>query len=180
MTIYKDLIAILNNADVLASSGPVIINHWDAIVFRIEITDIGLTEATAIFPAQQVAEIIKEHPFSLGSARITEIKIKEGTVTVNSTSTLPDTGRIIYNIPSLKLESSSFTSLNIIPPSNNGEFPSYSYNLDGYILDLKGKQGRSGGDTVNTIYTEFFAFIDSSGGLVYLNHTDSFLFLIKS
>jgi hypothetical protein len=61
-----------------------------------------------------------------------------------------------------------------VPPSNNGEFTSNSYNLDGYILDLKGKQGRNGGDTVNTIYTEFFAFIDSSGGLVHLNQTDSF------
>ena len=174
MSINKDLVAILNNVDVLASSAPVVINHWDAIVFTIEIIDIGLTDATAIFPAQQVAEIIKEHPFDMRSARITEIKIKEGTVTVNSTSTLPDTGRIIYNVPSLKLEGSSFTSENIVPPSNNGEFTSNSYNLDGYILDLKGKQGRNGGDTVNTIYTEFFAFIDSSGGLVHLNQTDSF------
>ena len=174
MSINKDLVAILNNVDVLASSSPIVINHWDAIVFTIEIIDIGLTEATAIFPAQQVAEIIKEHPFDMGSARITEIKIKEGTVTINSTSTLPDTGRIIYSVPSLKLEGSSFTSENIVPPSNNGEFTSNSYNLDGYILDLKGKKGRSGGDTVNTIYTEFFSFIDSSGGLVYLNQTDSF------
>lgn len=174
ISINKDLVAILNNVDVLASPAPVIINHWDAIVLTIEIMDIGLTEATAIFPAQQVAEIIKEHPFNMGSARITEIKIKEGIVTVNSTSTLPDTGRIIYNIQSLKLEGSSFSSENIVPPSNNGEFTSNSYNLDGYILDLKGKQGRSGGDTINTIYTEFFAFIDSSGGLVHLNQTDSF------
>ena len=174
MSINKDLIAILNNIDVLASSAPVIINHWDAIVLTIEIIDISLTDATAIFPAQQVAEIIKEHPFSLGNARITEIKIKEGTVTVNSTSTLPDTGRIYYNIPSLTLGGNTFSSLNIVPPSNNGEYTSYKYNLDGYILDLKGKQGRSGGDTVNTIYTEFFAFIDSSGGLVHLNQTDSF------
>jgi len=174
VSINKDLNAILNNVDVLESNGPVIINHWDAIVLTVQITDIGLTNATTIFPEQQVAEILKEHYLNLEEARIEEIKIKKGTVTVSSTSTLPDTGRISYNIPSLTLEGNSFSSLNIVPPNSNGLFTTYNYELDGYTLNLKGKPERIGGDTVNTIYTEFFAFIDSSGGLVNLNQTDSF------
>ncbi len=174
VSINKDLNAILNNVDVLESNGPVIINHWDAIVLTVQITDIGLTNATTIFPEQQVAEILKEHYLNLEKARIEEIKIKKGTVTVSSTSTLPDTGRISYNIPSLTLEGNSFSSLNIVPPNSNGLFTTYNYELDGYTLNLKGKPERIGGDTVNTIYTEFFAFIDSSGGLVNLNQTDSF------
>ncbi len=173
-TINKDLIAILSNIDIMASNGPVIINHWDAIVLDLEIKDIGFTDATAIFPEQRVAEILKEHYIDIGSAEIEKIKIDKGSVRVNSTSTLPDTGRIDYNIPSLTRNGKSFTSANIIPPSNNGGFTSYDYNLDGYDIDLTGQNGRYGGDTINTIYTEFFAFVDSSGELVNINQNDSF------
>ena len=96
-----DIIGILNNMDLNASNGPVSINYSDAIITRITISDIGLNEATAIFPEQQLTEILKEHSFNFGSAQIQEIGIKEGTVSVNVLSTLPN-GKMIYNIPSLK------------------------------------------------------------------------------
>ena len=39
------------------------------------ISDIGITEATAIFPEQQLTEKFREHTFDLGVAEIKEIGI---------------------------------------------------------------------------------------------------------
>ena len=87
--------------DINASNGPVLINYDDAIITNVNISDIGITEATAIFPEQQLTENLKEHSFDMAGAEIKEIGIKSGTVTVNVLSTLPN-GKMIYNIPSLK------------------------------------------------------------------------------
>ena len=43
-------------------------------------------------------------------------------------------------------------------------------------MDLTGKDGRLGGDTVNTIYSELITYIDSTGELVTLNQQDSFYY----
>ena len=90
--------------------------------------------------------------FDMKSARITKIKVKEGAVTINALSTLPDTGKIEYNIPSLTKNGVPFTSVSVIPPTINGEMTEIAFHFDDYILDLTGQEGRIGGDTVNTIY----------------------------
>ena len=170
----EHLLAILHNMDINASNGDVLINYDDAIITTITIADIGLLEATAIFPEQQLDSSKTEYSFDMKSAALTEIKIKEGTVTISALSTLPDTGKIEYNIPSLTKNGIPFTSLSIIPPSVNGEMTDIAFNFDNYLLDLTGKNTRLGGDTVNTIYYESFTFIDSTGELVTINETDSF------
>ena len=173
-TIDENLLAILHNMDINASNGPVLINYSDAIITTITIADIGLLEATAIFPEQQLDSNKTEFSFDMKSARLTEIKIKEGSVTINALSTLPDTGKIKYNIPSLTKNGIPFTSVSIIPPSLYGEMTQVEFNFDDYILDLTGQEGRISGDTVNTIYSESFTFIDSTGELATINQTDSF------
>ena len=174
LTIDENIIGILNNMDLNASNGPVSINYSDAIITKITISDIGLTEATAIFPEQQLTEILKEHSFNFGSAQIQEIGIKEGTVSVNVLSTLPN-GKMIYNIPSLKKNGIPFTSGEmIIPQATSNNVTTFIYDFEDYVLDLTGEEGRIGGDTINTIYTEAFTYIDSTGILEYINYTDSF------
>ena len=169
----KNLTAIIHRMDIEASAGPVLITYSDAIIIQITITDIGITEATAIFPEQELAATLEEHIFDMKGAQITEIGVKEGNVTLNVLSTLPN-GKIIYSIPSLKLNGVPFYTENIIPKSLNGELTQFEFDFTGYVLDLTGEDGRIGGDTVNTIYTETYSFIDSTGELITLNHTDSF------
>ena len=77
-TIDENIFAILNNMDISSSNGPVLIEYSDAIITTINISNIGITEATAIFPEQQLTEKLKEHSFDLGEAQILEIGIKEG------------------------------------------------------------------------------------------------------
>ena len=173
-TIDENLFAVLNNMDINASNGSVLIDYSDAIITTITISDLGITEATAIFPEQQLTETFKEHTFDLNGPQIEEVGIKEGTVSINVLSTLPN-GKMIYNIPSLKKNGAEFTSGDIIiPEATNTNLTSFDFNFEGFVLDLTGEEGRLGGDTVNTIYTESYTFIDYTGTLETINHTDSF------
>ena len=178
-TLDENIAAILHNIDINASNGPVLINYEDAIITKITIADIGITEATAIFPEQQLTENLKEISFDMGNAQIKEVGIKSGTVKINVLSTLPN-GKMIYNIPSLQKNGVPFTSGDmIVPEATNVELTTFEFDFEGYILDLTGKEGRIGGDTVNTIYTEAYTFIDYTGELVTINHTDSFYSYIE-
>ena len=175
----ENLFAILDNMDVNASNGAVLIDYSDAIITTITISDIGITEATAIFPEQQLTETLKEHTFDLGGVQLNEVGIKSGTVTVNVLSTLPN-GKMIYNIPSLKKNGVSFSSGDIIIPQATGtELTTFELNFEGYKLDLTGEENRDGGDTINTIYTESYTFIDYTGTLETINATDSFYSYIE-
>ena len=178
-TMDENLLAILHNMDINPSNGPVLINYSDAVIITITIADIGITEATAIFPEQQLTETIKEHSFDMGGAQIKEIGIKSGTVTIYVLSTLPN-GKMIYNIPSLKKNGLSFTSGEmLIPEATNTDLTAFEFDFQGYVLDLTGQDGRLGGDTINTIYTEAYTFIDSTGELETINYTDSFYSYIE-
>ena len=178
-TLDENIAAILHNIDINASNGPVLINYEDAIITKITIADIGITEATAIFPEQQLTENLKEISFDMGNAQIKEVGIKSGTVKINVLSTLPN-GKMIYNIPSLQKNGVPFTSGDmIVPEATSVELTTFEFDFEGYILDLTGKEGRIGGDTMNTIYTEAYTFIDYTGELVTINHTDSFYSYIE-
>jgi hypothetical protein len=173
-TLDKNIIAIIENMDLNASNGSVGINYEDAIITTISLTQLVINQATAFFPEQEISETLKEVSVIIGDAQLREIKIKKGEVKMIVLSTLPDTGRIYYNIPSLTKNGVPFVSENVIPPTQFGEWTTITHNFDGYILDMTGKEDREGGDTTNTIYTEMFAFIDSTGELVTLNEMDSF------
>ena len=178
-TIDENIFAILINMDINASNGSVLIDYSDAIITTINISDIGITEATAIFPEQQLTEKLKEHSFDLGEAQITEIGIKEGTVKINVLSTLPN-GKMVYNIPSLTKNGIPFTSGDmIVPEATDNELTTFSFDFKGYVLDLTGQEDRLGGDTVNTIYTEAYTFIDYTGTVEEINQSDSFYSFIE-
>jgi len=168
------MIGIINNMDVDASNGLVLINYTDAITTKISITEIKIMEATAYFPNQLLHEEKVEESFELGSARLTEIGIKTGSVIINAISTLPDTGTIIYAIPSLTKNGAIFETIVKVPPNTNGEPTQFTFSFDGYIMNLTGEDGRVGGDTVNTIYATLEAYLDSTGELETIHQVDSF------
>ena len=169
------MIGLINNLDINASNGEVNIDYTDAITTKISITDIQIMEATAYFPNQLIYEDYHEEPFDAGSARLTEIGIKEGSVIINILSTLPDTATIVYEIPSLKDPSGEIFAKNYkVPPNTSGEPTRFLEYFNGYTMDLTGKQGREGGDTVNTIYAILKAYLDSTGELETIHQIDSF------
>ena len=176
LSIDKNIEAIIDNIDVNASNGNITINYSDGLLFNISLKNLQINEATAFFPQQELSQTLTETSFDLGDARITEIGIKTGIVKISLLSTIPDTGKIIYNIPSLKKNGIAFSTEKIVPTTINGERTEYTFDFQDYILDLTGKEGRIGGDTVNTIYSELITYIDSTGELVTLNQQDSFYY----
>lgn len=176
LSIDKNIEAIINNIDVNASNGNITINYSDNLISTISLKNLQITEATAFFPQQELSREITETTFDLGDAQLTEIGIKTGLVKISLISTIPDTGRIIYNIPSLKKNGVPFTTEKIVPTTISGESTDYIFDFQDYVLDLTGKDGRLGGDTVNTIYSELITYIDSTGELVTLNQQDSFYY----
>ena len=176
LSIDKNIEAIINNIDVNASNGNITVNYSDNLISKISLKNLQITEATAFFPQQELSREITETTFDLGDAQITEIGIKTGLVKISLVSTIPDTGRIIYKIPSLKKNGVPFTTEKIVPTTISGESTDYIFDFQDYVLDLTGKDGRLGGDTVNTIYSELITYIDSTGELVTLNQQDSFYY----
>ena len=168
------MIGLINNIDVEASGGLVPINYTDAISTKISITDIQIMEATAYFPDQLLHQEIVEQSFDVGTARLTELGIKQGSVSIVASSSLPDTVSIIYSIPSLTKNGIPFETLVKIPPNINTIPTTLSFNFDEYIMNLTGKDGRVGGDTVNTIYSEMYIYLDSTGELETIHQVDSF------
>ena len=176
LTIDKNIDAVINNIDVNASNGNVSINYSDGLISKIKLKNLQIDEATAYFPKQELSQNLTETSFDLGDAQITEIGIKTGLVNIHLVSTIQDTGRIIYTIPSLSKNGIPFSTEKIVPTTISGESTIYQFNFEDYVLDLKGKSGRIGGDTVNTIYSELYTYIDSTGELVTLNKEDSFYY----
>ena len=179
LSIDKNIEAIINNIDVNASNGNITINYADNLISKISLKNLQITEATAFFPEQELSREITETSFDLGDAQITQIGIKTGIVKISLISTIPDTGRIIYNIPSLKKNGIPFSTEKIVPTTISGESTDYIFDFEDYVLDLTGKDGRIGGDTVNTIYSELITYIDSTGELVTLNQLDSFYYFTE-
>ena len=176
LSIDKNIEAIINNIDVNASNGNITVNYSDNLISKISLKNLQITEATAFFPQQELSREITETTFDLGDAQITEIGIKTGLVKISLVSTIPDTGRIIYNIPSLKKNGVPFSTEKIVPTTISGESTDYIFDFQDYVLDLTGKDGRLGGGTINTIYSELITYIDSTGELVTLNQQDSFYY----
>ena len=165
--------------DVNQSNGAVGINYDDALITNFTLSNLGFISASAIFPEQEIYVKKEEQIIDLDPIQLKEVKIKSGTVTINVLSTLPN-GKLIYKIPSLKKNGISFNSGDIIVPENTSATPTqYFFNFDDYVLDLSGEENRLNGDTVNTIYTELFIFIDSTGVLETINEDDSFYTFIQ-
>jgi len=179
LTIPENVVGILNNLDVNQSNGAVGINYDDALITNFTLSNLGFISASAIFPEQEIYVKKEEQIIDLDPIQLKEVKIKSGTVTINVLSTLPN-GKLIYKIPSLKKNGISFNSGDIIVPENTSATPTqYFFNFDDYVLNLSGKENRLNGDTVNTIYTELFIFIDSTGVLETINEDDSFYTFIQ-
>ena len=87
---------------------------------------------------------------------------------------------MIYKIPSLKKDGIPFNSGEmIVPEANSSDLTTFNFEFEGYTLDLTGKQNRIGGDTINTIYTEAYTYIDSTGEIETINYLDSFYSYIE-
>lgn len=166
----------MNASLVLNSPGsggnPVLIDTSDAIIAQLKVYDMHPLTATAIWPAQDLVN--KAQPFKLKVEKVelTEARLQSGYIVVDLYSTLQDSVRFDYSLPLAYLNGVPFYLQTILPPAPPGGTSHFYQQFDftGYQLDLTGINH----DTVNTMWQNIRARIDSTGIMKTIALTDSF------
>ncbi len=176
-TLYGALDVEIINVDMVGTNNMVFIDYENALTADILISNIVPFEGIAIFPDQQIFHEDTVVAFDIENAWLTEALVYSGGVSVLGTSTIQDTIKIEYSIPSATLHGVPFELYLELPPAPVGGSVSDElfFDFSGYQLDLTGKYG----DTVNTIYTNSSGWIDSSGVLTHISLEDSIFFTLS-
>ncbi|MCB0395887.1 MAG: hypothetical protein KDD36_04510 [Flavobacteriales bacterium] len=173
-TVYGDLFGKIVNMDSPGSNGvPVPIDTNDALIATILVRDLNPYSATAVFPDQDIVNETQNMVLETANGvELNYLIIREGFVKIDVVSTLQDTLRFDYQIPSATFQGVPFKVQNKIPPAPPGDTSRFSrlYDFKGYRLDLTGQNG----DTVNTWYQSLIGRIDSTGNSTTLSLNDSF------
>lgn len=175
-TLFGELEVKIVNVDMVGTNSMVLIDYADALTANILISDIVPYEGIAIFPEQEIFHEDTVIAFNIQDAWLTEAVVFNGGVTVFGSSTIQDTIKIKYSIPSATLQGEGFEIYLELPPAPIGGSVNEEVFVDfsGYHLDLTGESG----DTVNTLYTISTGWIDSSGVLTHISLEDSVYFTL--
>lgn len=147
------------------------IDTTDALGLRLTASNLKIKEATAIFPSQNVVEEKVNIGYDLKGPQITYMKLKSGTITVETSSRLKDTLYINYSLPGATIKGEPLQIKRVVPPSSGtgASVIKESFSVAGYEIDLTGKNK----DSFNTFYNTLTVRIDSSGKLEKLSLGDS-------
>lgn len=156
----------------------VFIDYSDYITAGISLTNLKVSSAKAIFPAQNLVEAKDTIGLrGMGDIEIKRATIKTGAVTATVRSTVEEEMEMEYYIPSATLNGDIFSFIANVPaapPGGTYEFDE-RFPYDGYDFDFTGKDGT----LTNTFYNELFARIDSTGKIVSLSLDDTLSMEIK-
>lgn len=162
---------ILSMSSPGSNGNSVVIDTTDALQTTLSVYDLNPITATAIFPAQNLIDKAQKFKFTFESVQLTKARIKSGGVVMDLYSTLQDSVRFVYKLPSATLNGVPFEITKVLPPAAPGGVSSYNnfFDFSGYELDLTGPNF----DTVNTMFNIFQAGVDSTGLMKTLSITDS-------
>ncbi len=172
MTLYGNLEINVTNADLVGTgTEPVLIDYQDALITEMTIRDIVLLEAFAVFPSQEIFNEDAEIALEIDDTELTRIIVKSGGVEITGASTMQDTLKITYEIPTAKLNGVPFSLFLAVPPAAPGQSTSITefFDFSNYEIDLTGQNG----DTINSLYTTSRGWIDSSGVITNISLDDS-------
>ncbi len=151
----------------------------DYIAFSATVRDLGVSSATAIFPAQDVIDDRSEVPLlELDDMELIYAHIDSGAISVIGYSTLPTPLNMHYVIPSATQELDTFFFDAVIPAADDLLNPTYYeevFEFFDYDLDLTGEDGSK----FNTFVNHTTAAIDSTGEKISLSLNDTLYILIE-
>jgi len=148
----------------------VLIDTTNAISIVITGSNMQVSAATAVFPAQNLIDDSLDVNYNLRGPLFTSFIIRSGIIDFKTTSTIQDTTHISYAIPGAKKNGISIDEkLNVNPGGKSGTTVNDSFSLNGYNVDLTGKSRHS----TNTFYNILTAHLDSTGKLESLSLADS-------
>lgn len=159
--------------DLDSPGGTVLIDTSNALVISMVAHDLVVSEATAIFPAQNLIDEDHETTYELsGGAELDQLKVSTGTLLITLESTIEQKSHFEFALPSAHDAYGNSISLSEdLPPAPPGGTSGLtkSFNLSGYTFDLTGVSGTEH----NTYFTHLVASIDSTGELVTISKNDS-------
>lgn len=176
LTIEGVLTATLKNFDSPGSgTQQVLIDTTDQIKITFTLSDLVPTSATAIFPSQDLANDTTDTSIPSGNSELTSIKVKEGKIFLDATSTIEDIINLDYSIPNAQRNNILLSFNEILPAAPTGSSSNSFKEIDlaDHIVDLTGRDTDVG--VYNSFYTVLRGRIDSSGNLVSLSLKDSVL-----
>lgn len=178
ITIEGDFVVTIDQIETPGTgSTKVLIDTTDLLDIDITIRDLLLQEATAIFPDQDFFDVSNDVPLE-NDLELTSMQVRSGILRISGVSTIEDSVRFHYEIPSATLNGGpSFTIDRVIEPAPAGGTSSDSWDFDfsGWDFDLTGSDGMQ----FNTFYDRMSASIDSTGNLVTIASDDSIRLTIE-
>ena len=119
-TLFGELEVVIVNVDMVGTSSMISIDYTDALTANILISDIVPYEGIAIFPEQEIFHEDTIIAFTIQDVWLTEAIVFNGGVTVFGSSTIQDTIKIRYSIPSATFQGEEFDIYLELPPAPIG------------------------------------------------------------
>ncbi|MDB5255506.1 MAG: hypothetical protein JWM14_201 [Chitinophagaceae bacterium] len=147
----------------------VYIDTSDAVTVTLNVRDVTVTSAVAIFPAQNVVnDKSVNYLLDMGSVKLKEMKMKSGFVKIEVSSTIPDSIFFSYSIPTAIKDGVPFKTDTKVPPA--GGTTVFTYDMTGYTMGLRGDPAIN--TDYNGLYNELVGRIKYTGHKIPLALTD--------
>ncbi len=179
-SIEGQLVVELGTVSVSPAQGPdsLFIDYSDAFTAAITLSDLKVSEADAIFPAQNIVEAKDTVGLiGLGDVELTRAIIKQGRISTIVSSTVESEMFIEYYVPSAVRNGQIFNFKATVPaaPSDGSISIDKEFSYDGYDFDFTGKDG----DLTNAFYNELYARIENTGQIIHLSLQDTISLAIQ-
>ncbi|GDX51332.1 hypothetical protein LBMAG27_03790 [Bacteroidota bacterium] len=172
-TVEGTLVFKIIDLDSPGSATAVLIDTTDALIMTMQVTEMVVTSATAIFPSQDIINQDQETIYNLsGGAKLKFINVHSGKLQMTVHSAIKQLVHFNYGFPGATDQfGGSINLTSDLPPAPVGGLSSLTkeYDLAGYRLDLTGLNHTSFNSFVNHIA----ASIDSTGQVQTLSFADS-------
>src|SRR6185437_10757691 len=144
----------------------VLIDTTNAIAVTLTGSNMQVSSATAVFPAQNLVNDSVDVVYDLHGPVFKYFIIRSGSIDFKTTSSIHDTMHITYTIPGAT-KSGEPINEHLNAPPNATVYDSFS--LNGYHVDLTGQYH----NTSNTFYNILQVHLDSTGKLEHISLSDS-------
>ena len=171
-TIWSDLYGDFINVSSAGTSGDTVpVSLDDAITAKVNGSNFVVVSGSAEFPSQEVVNDTIDVDFELENGlQLSTLKLKDGELSIQINYGIQEEAKLYIELPYASIGGSKFID-SIMIQASNGVSPKNvlkTYDLSGYSFDLS----KAGSDT-NALETRIRASIESSGGMVQFDTSNS-------
>ncbi len=172
-TVEGTLVFKIIDLDSPGSAAAILIDTTDALQMTMQVTEMIVSSATAVFPSQDIINQDQETIYNLsGGAKLKFIDVHSGKLQMTVHSAIKQLVHFNYGFPGATDQFGGAINLTTdLPPAPQGGLSSLTqeYDLAGYRLDLTGLNHNS----YNAFVNHIAASIDSTGQVQTLSFADS-------